>query len=111
MAEGKPAVPGPFYEDGAMICELVEGNEDWIALFQDHHDAPKVDEIIALLNKGTHYDALLAMCKRIIAETESPGFGQLYQAHIQQHGEPYRGDEFCIDLRTAIAKAEGQDDG
>ena len=51
---------------------------------------------------------MLAMCSRIISETESPGFLDLYDAYLKVHGEPYRGDMFCMDLRATIAKAKGE---
>lgn len=70
MSEDK-RTPGPFFQDGDMICDRRRsekpGQEQWIAILQDADTITdeEAQEVVDLLNKGTHYDGLLAALKRI----------------------------------------------
>ena len=58
-------------------------------------------------NVADHASEMLIMLRRVIAETRSPQFQTLYLAYIKQHGRPYQGDNFCLDVMKLIEKVEG----
>ena len=107
------STPGPFTLDPFdNICRREERYTLPVAVAVTSADSEPQDEaaeLVDLLNKGTHFDELLAVLKRVIAETESPGFQSLYEAYIDKHGTHYEGDLFCMAVRAAIAKAEGRE--
>ena len=58
MPKDENAASGPYYVSGSMLCQEMGGNEYWIALFEDTLASSTVDEVINLLNKGTHAERL-----------------------------------------------------
>ena len=95
MSEDK-RTPGPFFQDGDMICDRRRsekpGRERWIAMLEDADTITdeEAQEVVDLLNKGTHYDGMLKAMK---------------EAAI------YAGDDVNTRdiLEDAIAAAEGSD--
>ena len=67
-----------------------------------------VERIMARVRMYRAAPEMLTVLKRVIAETESPGFLDLYGAYRAIYGHVYRGDMFCMAVREAIAKAEGR---
>lgn len=91
--------PGPFVQDGDMICDERRSDRQWIAMFDDADtiDDATCEEIIDLLNKGTHFDRLLAALKNVRGDAamsdQKIGAGTFDQ------------------VRDAIAEAQGRTEG
>ena len=103
--------PGPWHDWNDPICSVMGARQDGdgglkaVAILAQW---PSEEERAANARLIAAAPDMLAMCSRIISETESPGFLDLYDAYLKVHGEPYRGDMFCMDLRATIAKAKGE---
>ena len=99
---GKSAVPGPFRLDAAdHICEHngVCSVVVLMPLLHEYAEPGEAARFRALLNKGTHYDAMLAALEAIREDICE------YAGRV--------GPAAMLQMQAAIndAKAEGRDDG
>ena len=94
--------PGPFSRDGRRICK---GGETILSWHLDAWagDEPERDEMVALLNRGTHFDEMLAALK-----AASLALGQAAQG-VSVNGriyEPRGARAGWHAVNATIAKAE-----
>lgn len=102
--------PGPFWTNRQQNRKVYRGPASralYICQFSALRDEAERDELVDLLNKGTHFDALLEWAKE--AREALDPFADL---EVREHG-----DGACQDaahaikgLSEAIAKAEGKAD-
>ena len=69
MPKGEFDTPGPFSGDDEEIYRSVEGHkfgyQQTVALFVERLDQAEREELIGLLNKGTHAEALFEALKHV----------------------------------------------
>ena len=108
---GKSAVPGPFWLDAKdNICEHGEKCSLIVLtpMLHEYSEPGEAARFRDLLNKGTHFDAMLEALKiaqHMMRNTNVPGgHGDgLLPAFAWDHPA-------MVEIRAAIAKAEGRDD-
>lgn len=101
MPKGEYDAPGPFSRKGGMVFRQYGERDDWgVANLHGALDEAERDELLGLLNKGTHFERLVAAVKSALED----GF-ETYSPSID--GEGIVIDQSVIDvLRAAIAAAE-----
>ena len=105
---GKSAVPGPFWLDAKdNICEHGEKCSLIVLtpMLHEYSEPGEAARFRDLLNKGTHYDALVSALRKNMTISE-------LVAELQPDLAPSAGEVWAegCELLTAIAKAEGRDD-
>ena len=92
MPKGKFDTPGPFFHVNGLIRRMVDGRPD------RPFNAEEAEDMVALLNKGTHFDGMLAALNWADVMLDKLG-------HVNAGPGPCRKA-----VRAAIAKAEGNAD-
>lgn len=88
MPKGKFDTPGPFFHVNGLIRRMVDGRPD------RPFNAEEAEDMVALLNKGTHFDGMLAALRYCASAKD------LY--HIERAHDS---------ARAAIARVGGKADG
>ena len=107
--EARKPVPGPFDRDAHSRNNINRGKTGyWVARIASHLTEPERVELVDLLNKGTHFDALLADMQLIVDAA-----GNVEEVAATDNTAPVRFARIINRIATsAIAKAEGgRDDG
>lgn len=63
MSEEK-RTPGPFCRDGPMLFSRKQGSQLMLARLSVYRGEEPLDELVDLLNKGTHYDGMMTLLKK-----------------------------------------------
>ena len=83
MPKGEFDTPGPFHLNG----QTIRGNGFRVAVISDLDEA-EYEELIGLLNKGTHFDEMLDMLHAVLANATE-----------------YTGHDLIASIEKTIAKA------
>ncbi len=100
MPKGEYDTPGPFYQRGPAICHRnVAAGRSARAMFAEILDRAEREELVGLLNKGTHFERMLEALK---------GMSTLLQDASAVLDIARRRDAVRA-MEDAIAEAEGSD--
>ena len=111
MPKGEFDTPGPFltgnHFSGTDNVIVRDGVKGWCLMFADlylghmsHTDAAEREELVGLLNKGTHFDGLVGALKGLKLSIVDLPIENFYNNVI----------EVMSRAEAVIAKAEGKDD-
>ena len=110
MSKDECSTPGPFYREGNLIYRSIEQHS---FLSADVLDETERDELVELLNKGTHFEKMLEALSRIAGECigtgGAPDVSGIERVAMTAIAEATGDVGLIEELRTAIPQARGKD--